>query len=170
MNRRDFIVKTGLAAGGVVAGSAVGGCATTGKMTTSPQVSGNFVAIVADPTDPIAAMTPARWAVQNLKNTLAARGFEVAVVDKLDEAPAGARCIIAAGRNSPLARDAGALAQGLVDVRRSGAPRGPVCVYKVPRLRQAGDPVGLRFQARPVLALDFAACVNQRELNVFRRS
>lgn len=110
MNRRDFIVKTGLAAGGVVAGSAVGGCATTGKMTTSPQVSGNFVAIVADPTDPIAAMTPARWAVQNLKNTLAARGFEVAVVDKLDEAPAGARCIIAAGRNSPLARDAGALA------------------------------------------------------------
>ncbi len=109
MNRRDFIVKTGLAAGGIVAGSALGGCATSSKIAPGPRVNGNFVAIVADPADPVAASTPARWAVQNLQDTLAARGFEVKVVDKLDDAPAGARCIIAAGRNSPLARDAGAM-------------------------------------------------------------
>jgi hypothetical protein len=47
--------------------------------------------------------------VEHLRDTLSARNFTVTVVNKLEQDPAGARCIIAAGRNSPLARDAGAL-------------------------------------------------------------
>lgn len=108
MNRRDFVVKTGLAAtGGMMAGGALGGCASPNKARTVTPLLGNLVAIASDPADPVAASAPAKWAVGHLRDTLAAQGYDVRLVAKLNEAPANARCIVATGGRSTLAHDAG---------------------------------------------------------------
>ncbi len=110
MNRRDFIVKTGLATAGGMVGGTLGGCASAGAEASAVGITSNVVAIIADPADPVAASAPAQWGIGQLREALAAKNFDVRVVAKIDEAPPGARCIIVAGKNSPLARDAGAIA------------------------------------------------------------
>ena len=70
---------------------------------------GNVVAIIADPADPVVAASPAQWGVEELRGALTRRGFDVHVVTKPEDAPAGARCVVAAGGNSALAREAGAI-------------------------------------------------------------
>ncbi|MEK7405840.1 MAG: hypothetical protein AAB225_12090 [Acidobacteriota bacterium] len=89
INRREFLKRTGAA-------SAVAGQAAAGKE----------VAIMVDPSDPVAAAAPARWAAKELEEALTAAGCTVSVRRRIGDAPPGALCILAAGRRAPLAREA----------------------------------------------------------------
>ena len=102
MNRRDFLIQTGAAA----AGCALGGL-TSGYGATAGTNPGRGVSIVCDPGDPIASAAPARWAVEQLRQALGQRGLAVRVCARLDEANPADLCVVAAGGQSPLARDAG---------------------------------------------------------------
>ena len=53
--------------------------------------------------DPVAAAAPSRWAMAQLRQSLAARGMAVRLLDRLAHAPAGGLCVVAAGAASPLA-------------------------------------------------------------------
>ncbi|MBI3948168.1 MAG: hypothetical protein HY321_19780 [Armatimonadetes bacterium] len=61
--------------------------------------------ILSDPSDPVVGQPPARWAVAELRRALASRGVSVTVGGRSDTIPAGARCVVAAGRDSILARE-----------------------------------------------------------------
>ncbi len=102
MNRRDFLIQTGVAA----AGCALGGL-TKGYGATPAANSGRGVSIVCDPGDAVASAAPARWAVEQLRGALAQRGVAVRVCARLDEAGAADICVVAAGGNSVAVRDAG---------------------------------------------------------------
>ena len=103
MNRRQFLIQTGaatsLAAGGLL--SRAGADPAGG--------GGRGVSLVCDPTDRIATGAAPQWALGQLKLALTGRGFQIRSCPRLDQAPAGDFCVIAAGRLSALARDAGAL-------------------------------------------------------------
>ncbi len=107
MKRREFIVKTGLAAAGGVLGGTLGGCASPGQTSAAGNVSGNLVALVADPADPVVAAVPTQWGVSQLREAMTARGYVLQIVPTLGEVPAGARCVVITGGNTALARDAG---------------------------------------------------------------
>ncbi len=91
-SRREF-VKTGLAAGFLAGASRAG---------ADPERTS--VAIVADPTDPVAAAIPARWAAAELQRALAAKGITVRQLESLEQAPAGDLCVLVAGEGSRPAR------------------------------------------------------------------
>lgn len=89
LSRRDFLKRTSVAA--AAAGQGAGG---------------GEVVIVADPSDPVASASPARWAARELEGALAAAGCNVQMGQQIGEAPPGARCVVAAGTKAPLAREA----------------------------------------------------------------
>ena len=62
------------------------------------------VALVRDPADQVAASPPARWAAEQLTRALEQRGVRVAAFEHAGSAPPGARCIVLAGANEPVAR------------------------------------------------------------------
>ncbi|HTB63740.1 MAG TPA: hypothetical protein VK737_09135 [Opitutales bacterium] len=110
MDRREFIIKTGLAAAGGVVGSSLSGCAGT-PLPSQPQgIVGKAVTILVDPADPVATSAPAKWAVEQLRAALSARQHIVNVAKSLEEAPSGALCIVAAGRTQAIVLDARAVA------------------------------------------------------------
>jgi hypothetical protein len=80
LNRREFVT-------GTAALSAVG---IAGAAPTN-------VSIVADPRDPIAGAQPVRWALQELEESLKARGVTVNKRQALAEAKSGELCILASG-------------------------------------------------------------------------
>jgi hypothetical protein len=89
LNRRQFLITAGAAA--------ALGCGATGR--------GPNVSIVAAPGDTVAAAAPSRWAVKELQDALTEQGASVHLRERLDQVAAGERCIVAAGSNSPLARE-----------------------------------------------------------------
>ena len=104
MNRREFLVKTGLTAAG---------CAAAGylpKRLSAETAATAGISMICDPSDPVAASAPAQWAARHLQEALAARGFQVRRCAKIEEAPAGDLCILAAGPSSAASRDAGVTA------------------------------------------------------------
>jgi hypothetical protein len=105
MNRREFLIRTGTATAGCMAGSLLAGCLH--PSTAAGSDSHRAVAIVRDPADPIASAKPAQWAVTQLQEALAGRGFAVRLCSRPDETDPAGFCIIAAGGSSALARDAG---------------------------------------------------------------
>jgi hypothetical protein len=101
MNRREFLLQTG-AATGLAASSLLA------RAQSSP-IPGQGVSLVCDPADRIAAGAAPQWALVQLRAALTQRGFIVHACTRLDQAPAGDFCVIAAGRASSYARDAGAI-------------------------------------------------------------
>src|SRR5579859_2394275 len=89
INRREFLKRTGLAAGVSVAhgAGAAGG-----------------VSIILSPDDPINSKPPVTWAAEELERSLAARGISVHHHQRIDQAAAGDLCIIVAGADRPLSR------------------------------------------------------------------
>ena len=83
MNRREFLIQIGAAAGCVV-GGILTGC--THLVAPSAGRTRRGVSIVCDPNDPIASAKPAHWAVEQLRQTLTGRGFVVRVCTRFDEA------------------------------------------------------------------------------------
>jgi hypothetical protein len=63
------------------------------------------VSIVADPGDPIASARPARWAAGELERAVAAHGVAVKRLERAAQSPASDVCIVAAGRDAPIARE-----------------------------------------------------------------
>ncbi len=111
MDRREFILKTGLAAAGGIAGGALAGCAGTPGLTPGAARGevGSAVTIVRDPSDPVVAAAAAQWALEQLRAAFAAQGFFVRVVSSLDDSPPGALCIVATNNRSGLGRNSGAV-------------------------------------------------------------
>jgi hypothetical protein len=105
MNRREFLLQTGAATAGCLLAGTLGSRAS-GATLPSKRVAG-AVAIISDPSDPIASAPPSRWAVEQLRQALAARDFTVRVCKQLDEAAPGELCVIATGGSSAIVRDAG---------------------------------------------------------------
>jgi len=93
LNRREFLLQAGAAtAVGVATGSLARGA------SAAPTASGKGVVIISDPADPVAASKPARWATDQLRLALVARGFDARVVATLDAARPDDLCVVAAGR------------------------------------------------------------------------
>jgi hypothetical protein len=63
------------------------------------------VSIVVDPTDSVAGSVAAKWAATELERSLAAAGVSVQRCERTGDAKLGNQCIVAAGPNSPEARD-----------------------------------------------------------------
>jgi hypothetical protein len=61
------------------------------------------VSLVMNSGDPVAGAAPARWAMAQLQQSLAAHGVTARLRDRLAQAPAGDLCVVAAGAASPLA-------------------------------------------------------------------
>ena len=91
--RRRFIQRTGLAA-----------AATAGaglfRLPVSAGEKNPGVAIVLDPGDPALAQPPVRWAADQLRDALAARGVEAQIYPHLEQTSPSQECILAAGRSS----------------------------------------------------------------------
>src|SRR5260370_2978243 len=80
LNRREFLQ----AAGSIAALSVV----------RAPR---RRISLVVDPADPIASAGPARWAAQELEQSLNTRGIAVHKCERVAQAKAGDFCIVAAG-------------------------------------------------------------------------
>jgi hypothetical protein len=106
------------------------------------------VSIVADPADPVAAAGPAQSALQELEDTLAARGLAARRYARLAAAPPRGPCIVA-GADSALAPEALRIAPARVQGRRvlsvAGAdPRGLSygLLELADRVQNSSDPAG----------------------------
>src|SRR5438132_11290459 len=102
INRRRFLQRTAMAAGlassGLVAGAA------------PPQNQGagedkKRVALLRDPEDPVSAAPPAQWALGQLRDALANRGFAVSLRQRLEEVAPEENCVLAGGATASLPRD-----------------------------------------------------------------
>ncbi len=87
-NRRRFLQ---------VAGGAAASVGAAHKAMGKPAAT---LAIAADPTDMVAASQPAAWAIQHLTNALETRGVGVRRVERQEQGPEDALCILAAGAES----------------------------------------------------------------------
>lgn len=91
ISRRKFLKQTVWASGLAVTGVA-------------RAAEGRGVSLVIDPADSIASQAPVRWAVGELKQSIAARGISARSYKKVEQARAGDLCIVIAGANSPSAQ------------------------------------------------------------------
>jgi hypothetical protein len=114
MNRREFLIQTGTAATGFVLGSALSGRAQNAP-PSGGRTSGS-VTIICDPADPVVSAKPAQWAVDQLRQALVARNFNVQICTRLDEAPLDSLCIVASNGSSAIVRDAGAVPRAEAEV------------------------------------------------------
>jgi len=89
INRREFLKRTGLAAG---VSMAHGASAARG------------VSIILSTDDPINSKPPVTWAAEELERSLAARGISVHHHQRIDQAAAGDLCIVVGGADRPLSR------------------------------------------------------------------
>lgn len=63
------------------------------------------LSIAGDPGDRVAAAGPVRWALEQLREALSARGITASVVGQVGEAPSDAACIVVASRASAIAQE-----------------------------------------------------------------
>ena len=90
---------------------------------TNPAIS-----IVLDKSDPFLQQTPVSWAVQQLQDTLAARGVTVQLREQLGQVPPSQECIVPAGRASKLA-------QQVLEAATISLPDAPECLAAEPTAR-----------------------------------
>ena len=93
LNRREFLIKTGAA----TAVGMVGGTYAARAASAATAASGRGIALIRDPADAVAAAPAARWALEELRAALVARGFDVRLVGAPDEARPGDFCVVASG-------------------------------------------------------------------------
>jgi hypothetical protein len=104
MNRRQFVIRTGMTA----AGCAAAGLWPRGAgAAPAGDGAGRGIALVRDPGDAVVAARSAGWAAEQLSRALIARGFAVHPCARLDEAGSDALAIVLASPGSAIARDAG---------------------------------------------------------------
>jgi hypothetical protein len=95
VNRREFLIQSGLAAGAVAGGLIGGGCANRPPATTQSAGTGAYrgVHFAYDGKDPAVGSKPAQWAISQLEQALKARNIRVVKSDTAE------------GMNSPAAGD-----------------------------------------------------------------
>ena len=96
-SRRDFLHISALSAG------ALGLRVPTWAQASSSRE----ICLVLDPADPVASSAPAQFAAQELRQALETHHVSIRQFASLDKTPASAFCIVAAGREHPLAAEAG---------------------------------------------------------------
>ncbi len=162
--RRQFIRKSGMAAA-VVAGSGLL------QLPVSARENLPGVSIVLDPSDTVGLQPPVPWAVEQLRETLAARGIAAQIFQSLEQVPPAQECILVAGRNSNLSKpildragillpntpEAMALACGKIELRivllaAGSDARGLVyaLLELTDRIKFAADPVAMLKAVKPV--------------------
>jgi len=82
----------------------LGSVAATASVSPTALAEKTTIALAVDPADRIAAAKPTAWAIEQLTQTLQARGISVTRVAKLQDAVAGSLCIAASGAESAMAR------------------------------------------------------------------
>ena len=123
MNRRDFLRQAGVAVG-CAAGGVLEGCQGAKQETVEARkdeavaAASQKVSIVVDPGDATAASGPGWWAVGQLREALKARGVEVGMYERVELAPRGNMCVVAAG-------GAAAVAQEVLVGTNVSLPEGP---------------------------------------------
>ena len=85
--RRQFIKTTGTAAAAVAGAGLL-------QLPLSAREDNLAVAIVLDPDDAILKQAPAQWAVEQLRDALAARGVTTQIYRSLDQAPPAQECVV----------------------------------------------------------------------------
>ncbi len=93
--RRRFIKKTGTLTAAVVGANFL-------QLPLSAATVNESVSIVLDSSDALTKQIPVRWAAEQFRDALAARGINAAIVDRLDQAPAKNECVFVTGKQSPL--------------------------------------------------------------------
>ncbi|MBI4874722.1 MAG: hypothetical protein HY822_08820 [Acidobacteria bacterium] len=152
-HRREFLKRTGLAAGAAV---------------QRPAGQTRGVSIVLYPAGRTAAAAPARWAANELRAALAARGVAATVRERLAQAPPEDLCVVAAGADAgiPAVPEALGLAPGKVAGRPVLHARGYDARGLVYALLELADRV--QHAADPVSALDLRKPVVERPANAIR--
>ena len=131
MERRDFL--KGLAAAGAPAALA--------------QTGDKHISLVIDPSDPVAASAPARWAASELRRALTDRGVAVSQYEALSRAPSKDVAVVAAkssqGTPESFTLEPGKDASRTVILARGSDPRGLVyaLLELADRVRHSGDPM-----------------------------
>jgi hypothetical protein len=96
MDRRDFL-RVGLAGGAY---------ALAPLLPADALARDRAIALIADPSDPVASAAPAKWALGELSRALSDAGAIVRRADALSQAGADDLCIMASGSQMPFAADA----------------------------------------------------------------
>jgi hypothetical protein len=107
LNRREFLKQAGAAA---LAAGLLEGCNSSTNPSTNVPLKGKWktVALVCDPNDPVANSAPAKWALDQLRQSLESRGFAVQSCQKIEQAPNSDLCIVASkGENWSIASRGG---------------------------------------------------------------
>ncbi len=155
--RRQFIKTTGTAAAAVAGAGLL-------QLPLSAREDNLAVAIVLDPDDAILKQAPAQWAVEQLRDALAARGVTTQIYRSLDQAPPAQECVVvgrtmfnSAGAAMPGAPESLALQHkeiGKWSVLLAGGADGRGLVYALlelaDRVKFAADPVAMLKAVQPV--------------------
>ncbi len=91
--RRHFIKKTGMAAAAVAGAGLL-------QLPLSARENNPAISIVLDASDPVVKQPPVQWAVEQLRDALAARGITTTFYENLAQSPPSHECILVTGRNS----------------------------------------------------------------------
>jgi hypothetical protein len=171
--RRQFIKQTGMAAAMVAGGSLL-------QVPVSARENDPFISIVLDPADPVTRLPPVQWAAEQLRDVLYARNMVAQLRNSLDQAPPAQECILVAGRNSNLARQALDLSGiSLPDTPETLALTRGQAGKRFVLLAAGSDARGLvyvlleladrvKFAANPMAALQAVKPVSERPANAIR--
>ena len=169
--RRQFIKKTGTIA------TAVAGAGLLNLPVLAHEKS---VSIVLDSAEAVVKQTPVKWAAEQLRDTLAARGVVGQFYEDLDQAPPSQECVLvtsgvsnparqiikATGISSPNAPEALALVRGKIGTRALLLAAGSDVRGLVYALLELAD--RLNFAADPLAVLATVQPVSERPANSIR--
>ncbi|MEI6861662.1 MAG: hypothetical protein WCL04_05355 [Verrucomicrobiota bacterium] len=176
LNRREFLTQTGAATAAYVAAGVLPARAATTNLPAAG--AGRGVAIIRDPADAVASAKPVQWATEQLRLALAARGFDVRLVARPDEARPDDFCVVASGGVAaatlvsdfrvalPDAAEALAIAPGRLGTREALLAQGRDARGLSYALTEIADNVTL--SDNPLAALRPAQAVAERPANAIR--
>ena len=171
--RRQFIKKTGTVVAAVAGASLF-------NLPALARENNLSVSLVLDAEAAVVKQAPVRWAVEELRDTLAARNVAAQFCESLDQAPLSQECILVAGSTSNLAHqifkargiltpeapDSFALARGKIGTRALLLAAGSDARGLVYALLELADRV--QFAADPLAALSVTPSVSERPANAIR--
>jgi hypothetical protein len=171
--RRQFIKKTGTVAA-AVAGASLFNLPALARENHLP------VSIVLDAEAAVTQEPPVRWAAEQLRDALAARGVPAQIYEKLEQAPLSQECVLVTNGTSNLAREictargisapdapeSFALARGKTGTRALLLAAGSDARGLVYALLELADRV--HFAADPLAVLTVVPPVSERPANAIR--
>ncbi len=95
--RRHFIKKTGAITAAVTGANLL-------QLSVSAAANNAGVSIVLDSSEELTRQAPIKWAAEQLRDALTARGTSVQFLESLDQTPSSHECVLVTGRSSPAAR------------------------------------------------------------------